>query len=101
MPRLPGTNVIVGQNHGTGYVPPPQINQHRYGYSYVPISRPVHSYVQPGYTHVQPGYRQPTCVHQPVYGPTRTQMVSQDIKSAGRSLGNAFNHLVHGHRPRY
>lgn len=96
MPRIPGTNLIVGNNHGTGYVPAPYVTQHRYGSSYVPSSRPVAVYNTP----VQSSYRQPTCVHQPVYAPTRTQMATQDIKSAGRSLGNAVNHLIRGHQAR-
>lgn len=111
MPRIPGTNLRVGPNHGHGYV----------NGGYVPMSKPVYSkpvytqkvYSKPVYTqpvHVQtvyskPAYSKPVHV-QPIYtkpvvakvGPTKGQLIANDLRNVGHNITNAINHAVHGNK---
>ena len=64
MPRIPGTNIRIGPNHGYGHMP-----------------RPYH----PHHVHVSHG-------HMPGYG--NRHMAAQDLRGAAYQMGNAFNHII-------
>lgn len=73
MPRIPGTNIRIGPNHGHGYVPGP--SHHTHGATYCPTYG--------------------------AYVPSRGQLVANDMRYAGQSVTNAGRHLIHGHRPHH
>jgi len=88
MPRIPGTNLRIGPNHGHGYA----------NGGYVPTNRPVYS--KPVYN--RPVYSKPVYSRPVVYtGPTKGQLVAQDMRNAGHSLSNAVHNVAHGGRRAY
>lgn len=76
MPRIPGTNIRVGPHHGYGHV-------------------------NPGRVAYRPAYVKPVHINSHRVGPSRGQMVANDIKNAGHHVGNAMHNAVHGGKKVY